>query len=164
MPRKRRKKIKVDVLLGLMKRAEHESFRYGRLFDSPEDAGQEYALRIFEGLHQRATVGQAVCDMSRELMGRAGQPGYEAKKAVALALQTDPEDIHTSHKPFDIVNRRLFLERAMKRLSHDEKIVMLMFLEGYTYAEIGDFLDLSEGRISQLWLNSVERMKFLANR
>ena len=164
MPKKRRrKKIKVETLLKLGERAGRESEKYHHLFGSPEDASQEYIKRLLEGYHSHATVGQAVVDMSRELMGRKGQPGYEAKKAVALAIQVDPNEIRgTAYRPFDVVNRRLFLEKAIQKLSRQQQGVIMLYLAGYTLEEISIEIGFSEARIHQIWKEAVRNMKLLA--
>jgi RNA polymerase sigma factor (sigma-70 family) len=163
MPRKRRRrKIKVDKLLELGARAGESSKEFGRLFDSPEDVSQEYIMRLLEGKHQHSYVGQAVIDMARDLTGRKGLPGYEARKAVAFAIQTDPDLIRNSHRPFDVVNRRLFLEKAMNKLSRKEKVFILAFLDGNNLQEIADLMGFSAARASQIWDKVIEKMKAVA--
>jgi DNA-directed RNA polymerase specialized sigma24 family protein len=168
MSRQRRRRkprsIKLETLLKLKSRAEIESLKDGTatLYGGAEDAGQEYVLRLLEGKHRRATVSQAMVDMSREIIGRKGQPKFEAAKAVATAFPTDPELIRTSQRPFDVVNRRLFLEKAMNSLTRKEKVFILAFLDGNNLREIGDLMGFTASRASQIWDEIITKMKIVA--
>lgn len=137
--RGRKKKIKVETLLKLKRRAEFEGAKYGKLLDSPEDAGQEYVTRLLEGKHRKSTVQQALIDMAREQGGRPGQPGHEAKKNLAFATSVDPATIRAAYDPTGDQDNALFLQAALEYVKHPkQRLVLELYLEGLTYQQIAD--------------------------
>ncbi len=62
--------------------------------------------------------------------------------------------------PLDAAHRRSVKELLCKQLSrHEQLIVVLYYFEGMTMKEIGQTLDLSESRVSQMHTSVKERLK-----
>jgi len=157
--RGRKKKIKVEDLLKLKMRGEKEGLKYGKMLGSPEDAGQEYVTRLLEGKHRKSTVQQAFIDMAREEGGRPGQPGHEAKKALAYAKNVgDPTEIRTSHDPRESIENKLELQHALQFVTHPkQRLVLERYLEGYTYQQIADSEEFqcTQAYIHHLWKKAI---------
>jgi RNA polymerase sigma factor (sigma-70 family) len=151
----RKRKVKVDQLLKLMARASYEATKYGRLVNTPEDAAQEYAARLLEGRHQRATVPQAMLDIVHANTGKPVMPGYEQKKNMFLAMPVDSERITTGHNPTNKINQRIFLSQAIAKLDERSQVILSMYLEGFTLKEIADEYGCTMSYVQQLWKKAV---------
>jgi RNA polymerase sigma factor (sigma-70 family) len=156
--RKRRPTAK--VIAKLLDRATREGYKYGRLFGTAEDAGYEYVTRLLEGKHSRSTVTQAIIDMARAIGGRKGHDSYEAAKAVALAIPVEPDKfLRLSYDPTDKIDNRIMLTKLVNNLELRERIVVILWLHGWTYLEIAEEFELSQARIHQIWHSAVRHMK-----
>ena len=161
--RGRKRKVKIEKLTKLMRSAEIQSLRFGRLLDSPEDVAQEYACRLLEGRHQRATVYQALLDMAREKADQR-RPGYQQQIALNLALPVDPADIHIGVDQISRIDDMMTIEKLTECLSDKQFMVIELSLKGYNLAEIADLLGFTISYIQQVYTKSVVKMRKMASR
>lgn len=167
MKRKRRRKLrKIDIagLILLKNRAEIESYRFGKIFSSPEDAGQEYVLRLLEGRHRHATVGQAMIDIAREISGRSGGANHKERINIATAIPVMTEVLDLKPSVSQDVDTSLLFQDLMIGLSQQQRRVIEMFRIGYTFGEMTKELKLSEARIHQIYKRAVKQMKARSER
>jgi RNA polymerase sigma factor (sigma-70 family) len=157
--RGRKRKLQTPKLLELMDRSRKCKVAQSRLFDSPDDAAQEYGLRMLEGKSQRATVGQALVDMIRERVGRTTAPGFLARMNLGHALYINDETFDRGTDPYEAIDQRLVLEKLVLRLKEREQHIMLMYLEGYTLSEIAREFKVTQAYIHQLWHDATLLMR-----
>lgn len=166
MRRKRRRLRKVNIakLLDLKDRAAMESYRFGNIFQSPEDAGQEYVLRLLEGRHRHATVGQAMIDIAREISGRSNSPNQKQRQNVMTAIPVMTEVLDRKPALAPDVDTSMLFEGLMIGLSKQQRRVIEMFRIGYTFGDIGKDMELSEARVHQIYKRAVASMKARSER
>lgn len=121
----------------------------------PDDIAQEYVMRLLEGYHEKATIDQAYVDICRLSSGRKGQPGYDAKRTLNMVASSDEQvKFYTNQpNPFEdfTIDDRLDLEKILSQLDCPRLIhIFTMRLKGFTLAEIGRDLKLTESRINQI--------------
>jgi len=155
----RKRKLKLDTLLKLKARGEKEAYAYGRILDSPEDAGQEYVARLLSGRHAHATVQQAMLDMVHAQTGKPVMPGYEAKKNMHLATPLDPERILQGQNPTNRMNQRILLQEVISKLDHRAQVIMSLYLNGYTFGEIAQEFEVTQSYIHQLYWKAVQKIQ-----
>lgn len=121
---------------------------------SPEDIASEYVVRLLEGLHQRATIGQAYIDIVRLVSGNKRQPGYKAKQALSMVASQEAQDHFTNTQPSVIQltqDEMLDLEKACRSIKCTRsQFIVHQLLLGFTQREIANELGLTEGRVNQL--------------
>lgn len=153
-------KISQSTLLKLHAKMLKKAQMKGHPF--PDDVAQEYAMRLLEGLHAKATIDQAYVDILRLRSGRKTQPGYEAKKALA-SLTTEKQMDHLAF----IVDERedlsqdemLDLKRLMGRIKNPRmQTIFRLRLEGFTMLEIARSLDVTQAYIHQLIDLEIEKL------
>ncbi len=106
----------------------------------PDDVAQEYCMRLLEGLHKHATVGQAYIDILRKT--GAGTRNEKSFMAQISLLNPHPE----SEKILDLlledvkvisVEEKLDLKQIIQALPREkDRQLLLRRLEGTTHAEL----------------------------
>lgn len=155
----RKRKLSLDTLLKLKSRGEKEAYDFGRILDSPEDAGQEYVARLLSGRHAHATVQQAVLDMVHAKTGKPTMPGYEKKKNMHLATPLDPETILQGQNPINKMNTRILLQEVISKLDNRSQAIMALYIGGYTFPEIAREFEVTPSYIHQLYWKAVEEIQ-----
>jgi len=153
-----KQKLKLDTLLKLRQKALFGSVKYGRLFDSPEDAANEYVARLLEGLHNKATIHQALTDMARK-KGDPRRKYYKEQINVSFTVPIELKKLQLDYDPTDIIENRIMIRQLFEKLTTQQKTVIFLFLEGHTYLEIGKQMKLSAARIQQIHDKSIRQMK-----
>lgn len=146
-------------MLELRERAMRESYRFGRIFASPEDAGQEYILRLLEGRHRHATVSQAMIDIARETADPRS-PNFADRLNIATAVPVESKYLERpTTKLIDDVDTRLTIEFLLSTLNMQSQKVIELFLLGYNFGEISDNMGFTEARAHQIYHRAVAKMK-----
>lgn len=106
----------------------------------PDDVAQEYCMRLLEGLHKHATVGQAYIDILRKT--GAGTRNEKSFMAQISLLNPHPE----SEKILDLlledtkaisIDQQLDLKQIISALPKErDRLFLLRRLDGTTHAEI----------------------------
>lgn len=107
-----------------------------------EDVFQAWCLNVLSGKGRRQTLDQFLIDYSRK--NKFCSKAYKATPRFREYFETDTK---VDPKP----NATMELEALIKGLPLREKIVLrLRVLWGFDYSEIGDLLEISKGRVSQI--------------
>lgn len=128
-----------------------ESHRLGK---APSDEELAAALEMDEaGVHAMRVVERISIDRSYVHPLDDG-PGNATSLSEILPAKSRSID------PADRLRGRESLRRATRGLNKDERLlVILYYWEGLTMKEIGETLDLSESRVSQMHSNIIERLR-----
>lgn len=101
-------------------------------------------------------------------LSRLAQLGHEVHLSAVQAEQDGPRrggagwDIHdqSAVDPSEKVSRHMFTEYMTRGLNREERLVLVLYYyEGLTMAEIGQVLNLSESRVSQIHKDVIERLR-----
>nr|BFD64949.1 hypothetical protein BdHM001_36300 [Bdellovibrio sp. HM001] len=128
-----------------------------------EDLKQEYLTRLLEGLHKRATVGQAVIDIYRVMVANSKTSDYEARRNAATG-PASLEDWTPFADPTESIENRLAISSLTKHLPERDQYIINKILSGDSQRDVADELGLTESRLSQIYLRIIERLKEIAAR
>jgi hypothetical protein len=161
---KNKERLTVSRLLELMERSliESNSPKYGKVFDSPSDASQEYGKRLLEGKHKHSTVQQALIDIARSLCDSRTK-SYEDRRNIHLAGSTELENIMTSYNPTNNIDNRILLIQTISKLNARSQEVMILNISGYTDEEISRYYRCTPGWVCKLRSTAIRDIKLMIN-
>ncbi len=112
-----------------------------------------------EELQAQAARAQAMCVVSYENIGHAGDEGRSFLETVADPNSHDPETCKVDNDRVGV------MLRAVQTLPERMRLVLsLYYFEDFNLREIGDLLGVTESRISQLHSAAVDRVRPLMKR
>lgn len=126
----------------------------------PEDIAQEYMCRLLEGLHKKATVGQAYVDILRATQANARSKNYQ-KQLDLHSVRPDSEIEKSSEEQDGLCTDELLDLKFIIESIEDTRVkrIFNMKLNGYNNLEIAEELNLTEGRISQIIMKETENLR-----
>lgn len=105
-------------------------------------------------LLEQSERARAMCVVSYESLGSAGEEGRDFLESVADPKQLDPETMKVDEE------RASVMLKAVQTLPERMRLVLsLYYFEDFNLREIGDLLGVTESRISQLHSAAVDRVR-----
>lgn len=125
----------------------------------PDEVANEYVTRLLQGLHKKATIGQAYIDITRTHLNLRSKHKEAIINLEYGSSNSDTLNVVTE-TPIDQAENRLALHSALSKIT-DERTQQIfgMLLEGYTYKKIAKRYKLTEGRIQQIIAKEIEYLK-----
>lgn len=152
------KEITPAVLKSLRDRMVKHAFTCGHR--EPEEIASQYVVRLLEGLHQTATIGQAYIDIVRLSSGRKSTTKaevYERRQALTMVASSEEQEAFYSNQPevgpdLDAeLDRKARWERIFNCIKDKRtRQIYAWYLQGWTQEEIAIELGLTPARVAQI--------------
>lgn len=143
--------INENDLVKLTKRMYIHALGLVRNTQQAEDISQEYGLRLLEGLHKTATVGQAYIDIRRAegFDLRKTDSKFHQDKLIFMSQYENIYDMIMEAEDSE-VNFTIFSKDILEQFEHLEHLDMLLLkLKGFSNEEVGLQYGVSTQRVYQ---------------
>lgn len=158
-------KLTDSVLNKLRKRAAYVAKKSGLNEEDIQEFVQDYSLMLVEK-GWRQTPDQAFVDYTRKRFGRTRERGDIARKVIPITF-TDLDAARGEDASERLVDddskyggRLVAIETIINGAKGNDRIVMLLSAKwGFSHADIGEVLGVSESRISQMYHKAVRAQK-----
>lgn len=126
--------------------------------DVAEDITQEVFIRAWKALPKYRHRGVHFISWLLAISNNLMADHYHSYKKTSLAYQNLRTEIVSSSEHVHI--QKLFVQEAVSRLTDIRRTVILMrFIEGFTFREIGKFLNKSEGAVRVIQHRAIQDLR-----
>ncbi len=149
----------------------HVRYRVATLADA-EDITQEVFIRAWKSIDKYKYKGAPFAAWLIAIAHNLVVDHYRAKKRAAGSEGTNRVDVDVDSIPqidrqvdTDVVLDQIYVRKALSQLSEErQKVIVMRFIDGFSYAEIAQTLKKSEGAVRVIQYRALRELKEILKR